>query len=236
MKKRFTFRQFLVPHFKAKMAFMLTAIFFMGVTLSVLIEIGWGTDPATFMNLHVAALFGWENVGTAQIIDYAILLVFTFLFGAQHIGFGTLANMFLIGYIADFSRWIWRLTGFHQFFASAELGALIPIFVFTLLLFVVSAAVYVNSRTGLAPYDAIPVIISSSLPKVPSFLIRMIFDFSAIGIGLAAAFISRGKFTPVSSFLGLGLRTSILGCVCMSFLLGPAISFVGNCMKKNILN
>ena len=81
MKNKFSFSQFIVPDFKIKLVFMLSAIFFMGVTLSVLIEIGWGTDPATFMNLHIASLFGWENVGTAQIIDYGILFIFNFIFG-----------------------------------------------------------------------------------------------------------------------------------------------------------
>lgn len=234
MKNKFSFSQFIVPDFKIKLVFMLSAIFFMGVTLSVLIEIGWGTDPATFMNLHIASLFGWENVGTAQIIDYGILFIFNFIFGPQYIGFGTLANMFLIGYIADFSRWVWKLTGFHQFLASARLVALIPVFAITLCLFVISASVYINAQMGIAPYDAIPVIISKSAKRIPPFIIRMLFDFSAIFIGLIAAVAARGKFEAVSSFAGIELRTSIIGCVCMSFMLGPVISFAGSIMKKKI--
>ena len=62
----------------------------------------------------------------------------------------------------------------------------------------------------------------------------MLFDFSAIFIGLIAAVAARGKFEAVFSFAGIELRTSIIGCVCMSFMLGPVISFAGSIMKKKI--
>lgn len=233
MKINFSFKQFFPSKWQIKLPVMLAAVIMMGITLSVLIEIGWGTDPATFMNYHVAALLGTEDIGFIQIMDYAVLLIFVILFGAQHIGFGSIANMCLIGFVCDFSRWIWNLTGFHQFLAAASMGVLIPIFAATLLLFVISAAVYMNSELGIAPYDAIPTIISASAKKMPFFAIRIIFDYSAIAIGLLAAFFARNNIVnPVASFAGIGLKTNIFGSACMSLLLGPLISVVGNWMRK----
>lgn len=220
MKNKFTFKQFIVENFGIKLAFMLTAILFMGITLSVLIEIGWGTDPASFMNLNVASLFGW-TLGNTQVFDYMILFIFNFIFGPQMIGFGTLANMFLIGYIADFCRFLWKITGFSSFIANSTLGVTILIFALTLILFVLACSVYMNSKMGVAPYDACPIIISNALPKVPAFLIRMLFDFSAVGIGLLAGYFSKN-----------GVQGSLLGSICMCFMLGPTITFVGKIMKK----
>ena len=99
---KFSFNQFIVPNFAKRLAFMLPAVILMGVFVSVLVEIGWGTDPASFMNLNIAAALGW-GLGNTQVLVYGIMLIFTFAFGAQMIGFGTLANMFLIGYVVDFS-------------------------------------------------------------------------------------------------------------------------------------
>lgn len=220
MKINFTFKQFIVKNLFAKLVFMLTAILFMGLTLSILIEIGWGTDPASFMNLNVANLFGW-TLGNAQVFDYMILFVITILFGAQMIGFGTLANMFLIGYIADFFRFIWKLTGFSSFIANSSIGVTVLIFVLTLILFVFACSVYMNSKLGVAPYDACPIIIGNALPNVPSFLIRILFDFLAVGIGLLTGLLSK-----------TGIQGSALGSVCMCIMLGPTISFVGKIMKK----
>ena len=85
----------------------------MGVFVSILIEIGWGTDPASFMNLNIAAVLNW-GIGNTEVLVYGLMLIFTILFGAQMIGFGTLANMILIGYVVDLCRWIWEKTGFHE--------------------------------------------------------------------------------------------------------------------------
>ena len=223
MRTKFSFRQFIVPHIGRKLAFMLPAVFMMGFTLSILIIIGWGTDPASFMNLNIAAATGL-SLGNTQVLVYSIMLIFTFIFGAQMIGFGTLANMIFIGYIADFFHWVWDNTGFTLFVEQSPLTVKIAIFAFTILVFVIVASIYINAQLGTAPYDALPTIISGAIPKIPFFIIRILFDFSAIGIGLLAA-----------KFGGEGIQGSVIGSVCMSIMLGPVISVVSRPLSK-ILN
>lgn len=235
MKINFNFKQFCPEKWLVKLPFMLIAVILMGVSLSVLIEIGWGTDPATFMNYHVAALLGTDNIGYVQIIDYAVMLIFVILFGAQHIGFGSIANMCFIGYVSDFSRWVWKLCGFHDFLMNAAFWPKAGVFAAALILFVIAASIYMNSELGIAPYDALPVIISDKAKKVPFFIIRILFDYSAIAIGLLAAYLAQDKITaPVAHFAGIGLRTNIFGSACMSIMLGPVISLVGKLMAKII--
>lgn len=223
MKINFTPKQFIVPHIGKKLAFMLPAVFMMGFTLSILIAVGFGTDPASFMNLNIAAATGL-SLGNTQVIVYTIMLVFTFIFGAQMIGFGTLANMLLIGYIADFFKWVWTNAGFYSYLADCTLTAKIVIFALTIVVFVIVASIYIDAGLGTAPYDALPTIISNAIPKVPFFIIRILFDFSAIGIGLLAAKIG-----------GKGIQGSVIGSVSMSILLGPVISLVNKPLSK-ILN
>ncbi len=233
MKINFSLSQFFPRKWQVKLPIMLFAVVMMGITLSVLIEIGWGTDPATFMNYHVAALLGTDNIGLIQIMDYAVFLVFVILFGAQHIGFGSIANMCFIGFVCDFSRWIWKLIGFHQFIQNAEFFAKAGVFTVALFLFVIACAIYMNSELGIAPYDAVPSIISDACGRIPFFAVRIIFDYSAISIGLLAAYFAKKNISaPVAYFAGIGLRTNIFGSVCMALLLGPAISVVGKFMKK----
>ena len=198
---------------------MLPAVILMGVFVSILVEIGWGTDPASFMNLNIAAALGL-SLGNTQVLIYGILLVFTFAFGARMIGFGTLANMLLIGYVVDFCRWIWRNVGFAQFIQEGSFAARLTIFSATIFLFVIVAAIYMNAQMGVAPYDATPVIISGWLPKIPFFVIRIFFDLSAVAAGVIA-----GK-------IGGSVQGSLVGSIAMSLLLGPAISIVGKPLKR----
>ena len=57
---------------------------------------------------------------------------------------------------------------------------LIVQFLEVLLLFVTACAIYMNSELGIAPYDAVPKIISDRFVKLPFFVVRIIFDYSAI--------------------------------------------------------
>ena len=198
---------------------MLPAVILMGVFVSILVEVGWGTDPASFMNLNVATALGW-GLGNTQVLLYGIMLIFTFAFGPQMIGFGTLANMLLIGYVVDFCRWLWPKIGFAQFIQEGTFATRLAVFSATILLFVIVAAIYMNAKMGVAPYDATPVIISGWIPKVPFFVIRIIFDLSAVAAGLAA-----GKLCGA-------VQGSLVGSIAMSLLLGPAISIVGRLTER----
>ena len=217
---KFSFKQFIVPNFGKRLAFMLPAVILMGVFVSILVEIGWGTDPASFMNLNIASALGW-GLGNTEVLVYGLMLVFTIIFGAQMIGFGTLANMILIGYVVDLCRWIWRNIGFAQFIAESSFGIRIVIFAVTILLFVIVASIYINAQMGVAPYDAMPQIISGWIPKIPFFVIRILFDLAAVLIGVIA-----GMLNP------LGVQGSAVGSIIMSLLLGPVISIVGKPLKK----
>ena len=220
MGMKFSLNQFFVPNFAKRLSFMLPGVILMGIFVSVLVEIGWGTDPASFMNLNIASLLGW-GLGNTEVLVYGIMLVFTLIFGLDMIGFGTLANMILIGYIIDICRIIWKNIGLAALLSQGDFWLRLVIFAVVLLLFVISAAVYMNAQMGVAPYDAVPNIISRACPKVPFFVIRMTFDLSAVLIGVIAGKICKD-----------GIQGSIIGSVVMSFLLGPAITIVGKPLKK----
>lgn len=217
---KFTFKQFIVPNFGKRLAFMLPAVILMGVFVSILVEIGWGTDPASFMNLNIATALGW-GLGNTEVLVYGLMLVFTIIFGVEMIGFGTLANMILIGYIVDLCRWIWVNIGFHDLILNGSFGLKLGIFCVTLLCFVFVAAVYINAQMGVAPYDAIPNILSRWIPKIPFAVVRIVFDLAAVVVGILA-----------SRFCDDGIQGSIIGSIAMSLLLGPVISFVGRPLKK----
>ena len=130
----------------------------------------------------------------------------------ENIGFGTLANMFLVGYSLDFFSWLWGRVLPEGAFSSmaVRIGVLFP----ALLLFVLSAAVYMDVELGTAPYDAIPFLVSKKLPNVPFRVIRMAFDFAVIVLSLLFG----GK---------VGIVT-----ILMALTLGPVIAWAGKHMER----
>ena len=213
--------QFIVPEFAKKFPFMVISIFAMGFFLSFLIIVGFGTDPCSFMNRNIASRLGL-SLGNLQIIANTFLFIFCLIFSRNLIGFGTFFNWICIGYIADFFCNLWNKSGLTDFLLTFEnMHWRILVFSLAIFLFVVAAAIYMNAQLGVAPYDALPMIISRWLPKVPFFIVRICYDFTAISIGLIASLSNP-----------LGRQGSLLGSMILALSIGPAVTLVGKAMKK----
>lgn len=207
------------PNYWKKFWITFIAIIFMGVFLSFLIVCNWGTDPASFMNLNISSVLGCL-LGTWQLGLNLVLLVIMFFCDKSLIGAGTILNMVLIGYTADFCHWLEKISGFEAF-VMASLPLRIGVFAVALILFVISAAVYMNTQMGLSPYDGLCKIITNKLYRLPFAPLRMAYDGLAVLIGVVAG-----------TFFAEKMTGSAIGAVFMVFLLGPAISAIGKWMQK----
>lgn len=190
---------------KKKIFSVIMAVILMGLSLSFLIRLNFGTDPCSAMNLGISRQVHL-SFGTWQVLFNLVLFLLVIKYDPSQIGWGTLSNMLLVGYSADFFKWLFDLILPADAFTalSIRIIVLIP----SLLLFIVSAAVYMAVELGSAPYDAIVFIIASKLKKVPFRLVRILWDMTACLIG----------------FL-LGSTIGIV-TVMMAFLLGPVITAV----------
>lgn len=198
-------------HFTKRLIAVILSVIVMGFALSWLVLVDLGTDPCTSMNLAISHKLGM-SIGNWQALFNSFLFIFVILWCRENIGFGTLANMFLVGYSLDFFSWLWGRVLPEGAFSSmaVRIGVLFP----ALLLFVLSAAVYMDVELGTAPYDAIPFLVSKKLPNVPFRVIRMAFDFTVIVLSL----IFGGK---------VGIVT-----ILMALTLGPVITWAGKHMER----
>lgn len=193
-------------HFVIRLVAVFLAVIIMGFSLSLLLLVDLGVDPCTLMNVSVAGTIG-ISLGNWQALFNSILFIVVIILGARNLGFGTLANMFLVGYAIDFFSWIWSMVLPEGLFESwiVKIVVLIP----ALIVFVFAAAVYMDMDMGTAPYDAIPVIVSKRMPKIPFSAVRIAFD----GIVAVIGIIFGGR---------IGLVT-----ILMVLTLGPVIAWVG---------
>lgn len=190
---------------KKRIVAVIAAVILMGLSLSFLIRLDFGTDPCSSMNLGISSKLG-ISFGNWQVIFSAILFIIVIVFDRSQIGWGTLANMFLVGYCVDFFTWLFdNILPFDTF---TSFGIRITVLVPSLILFIFSAAVYMAVDLGSAPYDAIVFILASKIKLIPFRVIRMIWDIMACLIG----------------FL-LGSTIGIV-TIAIAFALGPVISWV----------
>ncbi len=188
---------------------MTAGILGIGVFLSLLIQVNYGTDTCSFMNLALSHRFG-ISFGTCMAIVNTILFIPVILFERRLIHIGTVMNMFLVGYVSDFFSPIWRNMIPSTFFLVAPYRPLL--FVVGLIPFLISVALYINADMGQAPYDAIPTIVSRKL-KLGYAPTRILWDFCVVLIGMVA-----GKELTIAT-------------VILALTIGPAVTQMGRFMK-----
>lgn len=194
----------------------------MGFAMSFLIKINWGFDPGSFMNKSISLFIGL-SFGTWCVILYGIMLVFVFIFDRNLIGVGTIVNMVLLGYSADFFGWLGTKIISPALWTDSQYVAIkVAIFILSMIVFIVGAAVYMKCNIGIAPYDAIPMIIHKKLFSRISFaFVRMTYDMTVVVVGVAFCV----KNNPA-------LMHSFPGAFLIALLAGPIITFVGNWLEK----
>ena len=119
--------------------------------------------------------------------------------------------MFLVGYSFDFFSWLNGLWIPDSIYSGMAVRILITIP--ALFAFIIAASTYMAVQLGTSPYDAIPFIIASWLPKIPFKVIRIIWDVSICLTGWL-----------------LGSTLGIVSVI-MAFALGPVIS----CVRKKLV-
>lgn len=186
-------------HFWPRLATTVIAVIVMGFCLSWLILVDWGTDPCTLMNCAISETIGM-SLGNWQALLNTFLFVIVVIFGGRNLGFGTLANMFLVGYSIDFFSWIWAQALPEGLFDSMIVKVLV--FIPALMIFIVAVAVYIDMNMGTSPYDAMPTIIFDRLKKVPYKVVRIGYD--AIVTGIALLFGGKLGIVTVLMVLALG--------------------------------
>lgn len=189
---------------KKEFFWLILSVVTMGFCLSFLNQTSFGTDPCTMFNLGMSKMLGL-SLGNWQALFNCVLFIFVFLFAKDQIGWGTLANMFLVGYSFDFFSWINGMILPADFFEPMQNRILVTIP--ALAIFVIAVAIYIAIQQGTSPYDAMPYIIDKKLPKVPFKLVRMGWDISVTILGVL-----------------LGEKIGLITIV-MAFTLGPAITF-----------
>ena len=159
----------------------LLSVILMGVFLSVLNLLGFGTDPFSFMNLSIAAALD-ISLGNWQLLLNMAMFLPVILWGRKQIGIGTVMNMVLVGYTMDLCTWLWewiRLPVLLQLPAAKILSMLV-----CLAGFVLSAATYMSTGMGTAPYDALPAMLHNRIRRLPYWVVRLAWDVTTVVIGL----------------------------------------------------
>ena len=194
-----------------RMGMMALGIFLIGVCVGSFRLSAFGVDAFTCMNLGISGFVGL-SFGTWQLMVNAVLLVIIFFRKRSCIGPGTIVNMVGVGYMADFICWMVQ--------DVAKLEMTLPLRLVALALGMVLAglgvAFYMVADLGIAPYDAVGVLIEEGTGGALHYdRARVISDVTAVLIGVVFCLLAGGE---------LGLIIGV-GTLLNALLNGPLIQF-----------
>lgn len=160
----------------------------------------FGMDP-----FQVFAHGVWKHTsigfGTFYAIVNLIMLVFIFFLDRKKIGLGTLINIFLLGYVVEFSSWLWTTLIPDPNLLIRSLALLIAIVIICF-----GSAMYFTGDLGVSTYDAIALLMAEK--KIAKF------QYCRIGTDLVCT---------LTGFL-LGATVGI-GTLVTALFMGPIIAF-----------
>ena len=145
--------------------------------------------------MHTPILFG-----TFYMLFNLLMLVAIFFVDRSKIGLGTFINIFLLGYVVDFSSWLWNRVPFTETILTRAvlLGA-------GVLLLCLSSSLYYVGDLGVSTYDAVALCISEK-KKWKFFIVRVVCDLTVALSGFALGAVL-GIGTVVTAF-GMGTMIS----------------------------
>lgn len=173
----------------------------MGLALSILEKMQFGTDPVTMFNLWVSRYLN-ISLGTWQALASLCILLFVLIIDRKKIGFGTVSNMLVVGYSFDFFTWVINQTNLLEVYSGFL--ARVTLTILFLFLFILSAALYNCLDIGVGAFDAIPQVISSKT-NIELKDIRIIYDLFLFAFG----FLFGSTYGIVSIFMVFGLGYAI---------------------------
>ena len=188
---------------KALMSLIGITLISFGAALSQTMNMG--LDPFTAINTGASELLGF-TLGNYQLFVNAAILAIILFFDRKIIGWGTIFNLVLVGYMIEFF-----ISMLESFIDPTQFAFIVQLLitVVAILIFTFGVALYMDADLGVSPYDAIAPVITDRV-SANYKTVRMIQDIVVV----ITAWILGG---PV------GVSTFITG-----FLAGPLIDFFSN--------
>lgn len=200
----------------------LTGVIITAISVGAFKFAALGVDPFQTFMTGMDALIP-IGFGTLYVIINAVLLLFALAFDRHYIGISTLINLFLLGYVVDFT--VYLLT---VLIPEATVAIRVVSFLLGFVFLCLGSSMYMTADLGVSTYDAIALVCTNKWKLGKFRYIRITTDIACILLGVTAFLVSGGSANQISSFLGIGT-------VLTAFFMGPLIDLFNRKIAQPLL-
>lgn len=194
-----------------------------GISVGMFKFAALGIDPFQSLMSGLDAVIP-IRFGTLYIIVNVVLLLFALIFDRKKIGIATFINLFLLGYIVEFSQGLCE-----RLMPDAPLWLRVVILLIAIVILCLSSALYFTADLGVSTYDAVALVWSQKQSKLRFAFCRVICDFVCVAIGVALLLFSGQSITEIFGSVGVGT-------IITAFFMGPLIELFNVKIARPWLN
>ena len=194
-----------------------------GISVGFFKLAAFGVDPFQSFMSGIEKLIPID-FGTLYVIVNACLLLFALVFDKHYINIATMVNLFLLGYVVDFSH-----NTLLAIFPEASMVVRIICFIFGFVVLCFASSLYMTADLGVSTYDAIALILTNKWKLGKFKYIRIATDLVCVILGAVLFILGKGEFKDIPTFIGVGT-------ILTAFFMGPLIDFFNRKIAIPLLN
>ena len=194
-----------------------------GISVGMFKRAALGVDPFQSLMSGLDAAIP-IRFGTLYVIANVLLLMFALFFDRKKIGLATFINLFLLGYVVE-----WSQGQMNRLFPELGLAGRVILLLVAVVIMCVASSFYFTANLGVSTYDAVALVISERQNKVPFAYCRIISDFICVAIGVVLCLLSGLTFGEIGASVGVGT-------IITAFFMGPLITFFNVHVAQPFLN
>lgn len=181
-----------------------------GVSVGIFKLAAFGVDPFQSLMSGLDALIP-ISFGTLYVIVNALLLLFALAFDRHYISIATFINLFLLGYVVEFSHGV-----LLSLFPAASVGVRVAALIIGFVILCFGSSMYIMADMGVSTYDAIALVMTHKWKLGKFKYIRILTDLACILLGIGFYLLSGGHASQIVTFVGIGT-------IMTAFFMGPLI-------------
>lgn len=193
-----------------------------GLSVGMFKRAALGVDPFQALMSGLDAVIP-IRFGTLYVIVNLLLLSFSLIMDRRKIGLATFINLFLFGYVVEFSQ-----AQCAKLFPAPGIGGRVVLFLAGLVILSLSSALYFTANLGVSTYDAVALVWSERQRRIPFQFCRIVTDSICVIAGVTLCLIS-----------GMGMKQIFgsvsIGTIITAFFMGPLIAFFKKTVAQPLL-
>lgn len=207
---------------KRRIFMSLAGVIICAVSVGVFKLAAFGVDPfqSLMSGLDSLVPIGFGNL---YVIVNAILLLFSIIVDRHNIGMATFINLFLLGYITEFTYKLLQML-FHD--PSVVFRAFCLLIGIVVICF--GSALYMTADLGVSTYDAIAIVMSGKWKLGKFKHVRICTDLVCVILGCIMFVLAGNPISMIPTIAGIGT-------IITAFFMGPLIEFFNEKFARPLL-